>query len=173
MRLERRERVRFHSVLLPLQGRHALEAADAVGRRRRFVQLWGYAYRDGGIEAVRGRTARGRQQRLLPEQEAGFVQRVTPQTRHHWGAGERSRTGPRGPGGKVPRLTRGSSAGNGGESAIGRAIVRGSSSRPPAWAARERTLLPSRLMATKENQRHCSWRRGRRGAALAADARTW
>jgi transposase len=33
-------------------------------------------YRDGGIEAVRGRTAPGRKRRLSPEQEARLVQRV-------------------------------------------------------------------------------------------------
>jgi len=33
-------------------------------------------YRDGGIEAVRGRTGPGRKRRLSPEQEARLVQRV-------------------------------------------------------------------------------------------------
>ena len=70
------QRDRLRSALLVLQGRQALEVADAVGRSRRFVQRWAYAYRDGGIEAVRGRTAPGRQRRLSPEQEARFVQRV-------------------------------------------------------------------------------------------------
>ena len=70
------QRDRLRSALLVLQGRQALEVADAVGRSRRFVQRWAYAYRDGGIEAVRGRTAPGRQRRLSPEQEARLVQRV-------------------------------------------------------------------------------------------------
>lgn len=70
------QRDRLRSVLLVLQGRQALEVADVLGRSRRFVQRWAYAYRDGGIEAVRGRTAPGRQRRLSPEQEARFVQRV-------------------------------------------------------------------------------------------------
>ena len=70
------QRDRLRSVLLVLQGRQALEVADAVGRSRRFVQRWAYAYRDGGIEAVRGRTAPGRERRLSPEQEARFVERV-------------------------------------------------------------------------------------------------
>ena len=48
------QRDRLRSVLLVLQGRQALEVADAVGRSRRFVQRWAYAYRDGGIEAVCG-----------------------------------------------------------------------------------------------------------------------
>ena len=70
------QRDRLRSVLLVLQGRQALEVADAVGRSRRFVQRWAYAYRDGGIETVRGRTAPGRERRLSPEQEARFVERV-------------------------------------------------------------------------------------------------
>jgi transposase len=70
------QRDRLRSVLLVLQGRQALEVAGVVGRSRRFVQHWAYAYRDGGIEAVRGRTAPGRQRRLSPEQEARFVERV-------------------------------------------------------------------------------------------------
>jgi transposase len=70
------QRDRLRSVLLVLQGRQALEVADAVGRSRRFVQRWAYAYRDGGIEAVRGRAAPGRQRRLTPEQEGRFIQRV-------------------------------------------------------------------------------------------------
>ena len=70
------QRDRFRSVLMVVQGRQALEVADVVGRGRRFVQRWAYAYRDGGIKAVRGRTAPDRQRRLSPEQEARFVQRV-------------------------------------------------------------------------------------------------
>jgi|688.fasta_scaffold111801_7 transposase len=70
------QRDRLRSVLLVLQGRETLEIADAIGRSRRFVQRWAYAYRDGGIEAVRKRKAPGRQRRLTPEQEARFVKRV-------------------------------------------------------------------------------------------------
>jgi transposase len=70
------QRDRLRSVLLVLQGRETLVVADAVGRSRRFVQRWAYAYRDGGIEAVRKRKAPGRQRRLTPEQEARFVKRV-------------------------------------------------------------------------------------------------
>lgn len=54
------QRDRLRSVLRVLQGRQAVEVADVVGRSRRFVQRWAYAYRDSGIEAVRSRTAPGR-----------------------------------------------------------------------------------------------------------------
>ena len=70
------QRDRLRSVLLVLQGRQTLEVTSTVGRGRAFVQRWAYAYRDGGIEAVRGRTAPGRQRRLSPEQETRFVERV-------------------------------------------------------------------------------------------------
>jgi hypothetical protein len=55
------QRDRLRSVLRVLRGRPSLEVTDVVGRSRRFVQRWGYAYRNGGIEAVRGRAAPGRQ----------------------------------------------------------------------------------------------------------------
>jgi transposase len=70
------QRDRLRSVMLALQGRQTLEVTATVGRSRAFVQRWAYAYRDGGIEAVQGRTAPGRRPRLSPEQEARFVQRL-------------------------------------------------------------------------------------------------
>ena len=70
------QRDRLRSVLFALQGRETLEIAGTVGRSRAFVQRCAYAYRDGGIEAVRGRTAPGRIRRLTPEQEARLVERV-------------------------------------------------------------------------------------------------
>jgi transposase len=69
-------RDRLRSVLLALQGRETLEIAGTVGRSRAFVQRWAYTYREGGIKAVRGRTAPGRTRRLTPEQEARLVERV-------------------------------------------------------------------------------------------------
>jgi len=70
------QRDRLRSVLLVLQGRQTLEVTATVGRSRAVVQRWAYAYRDGGIDAVRGRTPPGRRPRLSPEQQARFVQRV-------------------------------------------------------------------------------------------------
>ena len=70
------QRDRLRSVLLVLQGRQTLEVSASVGRSRAFVQRWAYAYRDGGIEAVQGRSPPGRRPRLSPEQETRFVQRV-------------------------------------------------------------------------------------------------
>lgn len=70
------QRDRLRSVLLVLQGRQTLEVTATVGRSRAFVQRWAYAYRDGGIDAVQGRTPPGRRPRLSPDQESRFVQRV-------------------------------------------------------------------------------------------------
>jgi len=70
------QRDRLRSVLLVLQGRQTLEVSASVGRSRAFVQRWAYAYRDGGIDAVQGRTPPGRRPRLSPDQESRFVQRV-------------------------------------------------------------------------------------------------
>ncbi|MBM4022089.1 MAG: hypothetical protein FJ284_07595 [Planctomycetes bacterium] len=63
-------------MLLALQGRETPEIAGTVGRSRASVQRWAHTYRDGGIEAVRGRAAPGRTRRLTPEQEARLVERV-------------------------------------------------------------------------------------------------
>ena len=76
------QRDRLRSVLFALQGRETLEIAGTVGRSRAFGQRWACAYRDGGIEAVRGRTAPGRTRRLTPEQEARLVERVKAGAHH-------------------------------------------------------------------------------------------
>lgn len=70
------QRDRLRAVALALDGRETAEIAEALGRSRAFVQRWAYAYRDGGLDAVRGGTAPGRARRLTPEQEAQFIERV-------------------------------------------------------------------------------------------------
>jgi transposase len=45
-------RDRYRAVLLALDGKEAVEIAGALGRARRSVQDWAYAYRDGGVDAV-------------------------------------------------------------------------------------------------------------------------
>src|SRR4051794_9548601 len=48
-----------------------------LGRSRRFVQAWAYAYRDGGVDAVRPRgTSPGRPTKLPRDREAAFKARV-------------------------------------------------------------------------------------------------
>ena len=67
------QRDRLRSVLLVLQGRQTLEVTATVGRSRAFVQRRAYAYRDGGIEAVQGRTAPGRRRRLALRSQAAMA----------------------------------------------------------------------------------------------------
>jgi len=49
------QRDKYRAVMLALEGRGAPAITRALGRSRRAVQDWVYAYRDGGI----GRTAGG------------------------------------------------------------------------------------------------------------------
>ena len=70
------QRDRLRAVVLALDGRETLEIAETLERSRAFVQRWVYAYRDHGIDAVRGGTAPGRARRLTKEQEARFIERV-------------------------------------------------------------------------------------------------
>lgn len=70
------QRDRLRCVALALEGRETLDIAVTLGRSRRFVQRWVYAYRDHGLGAVQGETAPGRARRLAPEQEARFIERV-------------------------------------------------------------------------------------------------
>ncbi len=71
-----RQRDRLRGVLLALEGKEAPEIAGMLGRSRRFVQAWAYAYRDGGVEAVRPRPPGRRPPRLPPEGEQAFRRRM-------------------------------------------------------------------------------------------------
>jgi transposase len=70
------QRDRLRSVLLALEGRGAVEIAGVLGRSRRFVQEWVYAYRDEGVEGVRPRPPGVRPTKLPREKEQAFKQRV-------------------------------------------------------------------------------------------------
>jgi transposase len=50
--------------------------AGVLGRSRRFVQEWAYAYRDGGIDAVRPGRSTGRPPKLPRDREQAFKARV-------------------------------------------------------------------------------------------------
>jgi transposase len=50
---------RFMVVVLALEGRETLEIQEATARSRGFVQRWCYAYRDGGIEALKDKPRGG------------------------------------------------------------------------------------------------------------------
>lgn len=70
--LERRARAethamrrdRYRAVRMALDGEEAGAIAAALGRARRSVQDWAYAYRDGGVDAVQPGRRKGRDPRL-------------------------------------------------------------------------------------------------------------
>lgn len=74
--VDAKQRDRLRSALLALEGKGALEIAAMLGRSRRFVQAWAYAYRDGGIEAIQPRPRPGRTPKLPREREAQLRQRL-------------------------------------------------------------------------------------------------
>lgn len=57
-------RDRYRAVLLALDGKEAMEVAAAIGRSRRSIQDWTYAYRDGGIAAVQPARRKGSKPKL-------------------------------------------------------------------------------------------------------------
>jgi transposase len=70
------QRDRLRAARLALDGREASEIAAALGRSRRFVQEWAYAYRDGGVEAIRPGKSSGRPTKLPREREQAFRARM-------------------------------------------------------------------------------------------------
>ena len=69
-------RDRYRAVLLALDGKEAPAIAEALGRARRSVQDWAYAYRDGGVEAIRPGKSSGRPTKLPREREQAFRARM-------------------------------------------------------------------------------------------------
>ena len=47
-----KQRDRYRTVLLALEGHHAPTIARTLGRSRAFVQRWVYAYRDHGLQTI-------------------------------------------------------------------------------------------------------------------------
>jgi len=69
-------RDRYRAVLLALDGKEAVEIAGALGRARRSVQDWAYAYRDGGVDAVQPAPRPGRAPKLPRDREAELKARL-------------------------------------------------------------------------------------------------
>jgi transposase len=69
-------RDRWRAVLLALGGTDAPTIARMLGRARRSVQDWCYAYRDGGVDAVQPEPRPGRRPKLPREREAELVARL-------------------------------------------------------------------------------------------------
>jgi len=70
------QRDRYRAVLLALDGQEAVAIAAALGRARRSVQDWVYAYRDGGIDDLRPGKSPGRPTKLPREREAELRARL-------------------------------------------------------------------------------------------------
>ena len=70
------QRDRLRAARLALDGEEALQIAATLGRSRRFVQEWAYAYRDGGVEAIRPGKSSGRPTKLPREREQAFRARM-------------------------------------------------------------------------------------------------
>lgn len=70
----RRDRMR--AVVLALEGREAPTIAMMLGRSRRSVQDWVYAYRDGGAEAIHPPKHKGRQPFLPGVRAAELMARL-------------------------------------------------------------------------------------------------
>ena len=71
-----KQRYRLRCAALALDGREAEAIADGTGRSRRFVQRWAYAYRDGGIEAIKPRKQPGAKPRLSAEEQTRLAARI-------------------------------------------------------------------------------------------------
>ena len=70
------QRDRYRAVLMALEGKGAVEIAKALGRARRSVQDWAYAYRDGGVDALLPGKSPGRPPKLPREREEEFKARL-------------------------------------------------------------------------------------------------
>lgn len=71
-----KQRDRYRAVVLAVGGHDAPTIARMLGRSRKFVQRWAYAYRDGGIDAMGEKPRPGRPTKLPREREEAFRQRM-------------------------------------------------------------------------------------------------
>jgi transposase len=70
------QRDRYRAVVLALEGEEAVAIAKSLGRARRSVQDWAYAYRDGGVDALLPKPRPGRPTKLPREREAELRARL-------------------------------------------------------------------------------------------------
>lgn len=71
-----KQRDRYRAAALAIDGREAEAIAETLSRSRRFVQRWGYAYRDGGIDAIAVKRQKGPEVRLTPDEQERLAQRL-------------------------------------------------------------------------------------------------
>lgn len=70
------QRDRLRVALLAIAGDETEAIMDKLGRSRGFVQRWAYAYRDGGVEALRAKKRGGKKPRMSVEEEERFAARI-------------------------------------------------------------------------------------------------
>jgi transposase len=70
------QRDRYRAVLMALEGQEAVAIAKALGRSRRSVQDWVYAYRDHGIDELLPGKSPGRPTKLPRDREEQFKARL-------------------------------------------------------------------------------------------------
>jgi transposase len=71
-----KQRDRWRTVLLALEGETTVAIMDKLGRSKNFVQRWVYLYRDDGLERVRPLKQPGKAQRLPRDRQGAFLQRI-------------------------------------------------------------------------------------------------
>jgi transposase len=71
-----KQRDRYRAVVLALEGHSAPEIARTLARSRRFVQLWVYAYRDQGLEAIVPKRQPGCPSKLPAARQQSFQDRL-------------------------------------------------------------------------------------------------
>lgn len=71
-----KQRDRFRAVAMALDDELTQDIADTLGRAKSFVQSWVYAYRDGGIEAIKPVKQTGRRPKLTKDQLARLTKRL-------------------------------------------------------------------------------------------------
>lgn len=70
------QRDRLRCVVLAIEGVTEPQITTMTGRSRGFVQRWAYAYRDGGIDAIRPGKRGGSKPRLSAQDTATFLARL-------------------------------------------------------------------------------------------------
>lgn len=70
------QRDRFRVVMLAIDQRETGDIQERLHRSRGFVQRWCYAYRDGGIEALKDKPRGGSKPKLPREHEEAFKARI-------------------------------------------------------------------------------------------------
>jgi transposase len=70
------QRDRYRAALLGASGQETQAIIDTLARSRGFVQRWAYAYRDGGVPALKAKRRGGSRPRLDPTAEQRLRERV-------------------------------------------------------------------------------------------------